>query len=234
MYEAVTAYPAGDSTVSRLAVTAASRGYDGLVVRTPEATGNPEEIADRYGVDIVEGVEIDATDPSVVAGHVGTKRPETSVLMVRGGSPTINRYAVEEPRVDVLTAPMSGEGDINHVLAAAAARNDVRIEFRLGPVLRSQGGERVQALSRLRKLREIIADSDADHVVSADPMSHHHLRSITDLKALGAVIGFDPATIETGMAEWGSIAATNRERHTDTVPEPGVRIEDDTDGGDRE
>jgi len=233
VYEAVTPYPAGDSTVSRLAATAATHGYDGLVVRDADATYDRTAIADRYGVDVVDGIEIDADDPTVVAGHIGATRSETTVVMVRGGSPAVNRYAVEEPRVDVLTAPMADDGDINHVLAAAAARNGVHIEFRLGPVLRSSGGTRVRAVSRLRKLREVLADSDAEYVVSADPRSHLHLRSVPDLRAVGSVIGFAPETIDTGIAAWGSIAAANRERLSDDVPEPGVRIEDRDGGGKR-
>lgn len=226
VYEAVTPYPTGASTVSRVAATASDYGYDGIIVRDPDPSFDPDAIADRYDIAVVPGFEITADDPAVIAGHLGDKRDDYPVIMVRGGNPTVNRYAVEEPRVDVLTAPMAGDGDINHVLAAAAARNNVRVEYRFAPVLRSQGGPRVQALSRLRKLREVLADSDAPFVVSADPHSHHHLRSGRDLAAVGAQIGFDTDTITAGLQEWETITTENRDRLDPTTVESGVHITD--------
>ncbi|ERH07983.1 MAG: hypothetical protein J07HN4v3_00348 [Halonotius sp. J07HN4] len=68
MYEAVAAYPAGDSTVSRQAKTAADYGYDGVVVRTRTAEFDADAISDRYGIDVVGGIEIDA------AGSRGCRR----------------------------------------------------------------------------------------------------------------------------------------------------------------
>ena len=65
MYEAVAAYPAGDSTVSRQARTAADYGYDGLVVRTREAEFDADAISDRYGIEVVRGIEVDAADSEV-------------------------------------------------------------------------------------------------------------------------------------------------------------------------
>lgn len=243
VYEAVTPHPAGTSTVSRVAATAAEYGFDGIVVRHTEPPTEGPPITEQYGVTVVDALEIRADDPTVVAGHLGANRDDYPVIMVRGGDPDVNRYAVEDPRVDVLTAPMRAAGDINHVLATAAARNEVRLEFRLGPVLRSMGGPRVQALSRLRKLREVVADGDAPFVVSADPRSHLHLRSGRDLAAVGDVIGFDPDTVRAGLAEWQTITDQNRDRLDPTVIEPGVRITDpddhrstgepDDDGGER-
>lgn len=234
MYEAVTAHPSGDSTVARYAATAASHGYDGLVVRTEDASFEPDTIEAEYDIDIVDAIEIDTDDPAVVAGTLGSVRDDYTIVMVRGGTPTINRYAVEEPRVDVLTAPMTGDGDINHVLAAAAAENGVRIEYRLGSVLRESGESRVQAVSDLRKLREIFTDGDAPYVVSVDARSHLHLRAGRELIAVGELLGFEGSTIQSGLAEWGVLADRNRDRLDDTVIERGVRVEDSPRGEDNE
>lgn len=230
MYEAVTPHPAGASTVSRVAATADDYGFDGVVVRHPEPTIDDPGITEQYGVTVVDGLEIRADDPTVVAGHLGANRDDYPVVMVRGGDPAVNRYAVEDPRVDVLTAPMRADGDINHVLAAAAARNNVRLEYRLAPVLRSMGGPRVRALSRLRKLREVATDGDAPFVVSAAPESHLQFRTGRDLAAVGDEIGFDPDTIRTGLSEWQSIVDQNRDRLDPDVVEPGVEITEPPDG----
>jgi len=223
MYEAVAAYPAGNSTVSRQAKTAADYGYDGLVVRTRTAEFDADTISDRYGIDVVGGIEIDAADPEAAAGAVGNHRPECPVLLVCGGTDALNRYAVEADRVDVLSRPLAGDGDFNHVLARAAATNRVFVEFDLGVVLRKSGGPRVQALQGLRKLRELVEQYDTPFVVSATADSHRELRAPRELRAVGEQIGFRAEQITAGLEAWGEIVARNRERSEERFIEPGVR-----------
>ena len=222
-YEAITAYPEGTSTVSRYAKTAADYGYDGLVVRTRDAEYDADSIADRYGVDVVTGIDVDAESPDSVSGSVGNFREECTLLLVRGGTNALNRYVVEQDRVDVLTRPMAGNGDFNHVLARAANTHGVRVEFDFGPVLRESGGQRVQALRGLRKLRELVEQYDTPYVVSANATNHFGLRAPRELIALGEQIGFSAEGIETGLEEWGRLAARNRERTDESFIAPGVK-----------
>lgn len=229
MYEAVHAHPDGDSTVSRFAATAARHGYDGIVVRSREACREADlgAVADEFGVDVVDAVEITADGPEEASGAVGHFRREHTVVCVRGGTNRLNRFAVEQPRVDVLTRPMAGSGDVNHVLVKAAKRNGVRIEFDFGPVLRANGGARVQALSDLRKLRELVDAYDAPFVVSARADSHLALRAPRELGAVGAQAGFEAEAVREGLAAWGERVARNRERRSETFIGPGVELEDD-------
>jgi ribonuclease P/MRP protein subunit RPP1 len=122
-------------------------------------------------------------------------------------------------------------GDVNHVLAKAAARNGVRLEFSFRRVLRASGGDRVQAIGDLRKLRELVENYEVPYVVSADPRSHLHLRAPRELQAVGEVVGFSADQVEAGLAEWGRLAARNRERTSDSFVEPGVRLGDRGSGG---
>jgi len=89
-------------------------------------------------------------------------------------------------------------------------------------VLRLSGGRRVQALADLRKLREIVTQYDAPYVVSATPESHLQVRAPRELLAVGETIGFDREHVENGLAEWGRLAARNRERLSESFIEPGV------------
>ena len=228
MYEAVHADPDGDSTVARQALTASEYGYDGVVVRNHGdalPTYDADRIGEEYGIDVVEGVEIRAEDPSRASGFVGNHRDTKAVVAVHGGTVAMNRFAVEQPAVDVLAHPMVGDGDFNHVLAAAAARNGVHVELSLARVLRDNGGARVQALRDLRKLRELLDDADAPFVVSADPRSHLQVRAPRELRALGDVLGFDDGAIQAGLRAWGDLAERNRERAGDAFVESGVRDE---------
>lgn len=230
MYEAIHARPDGASTVARMARTASEYGFEGIVVRN-HGDGLPEydreRIVEEYGIDVVDGVEVRAEDPARASGYVGNHRPERTVVVVHGGSVAMNRFAVEQPAVDVLAHPMREDGDFNHVLAKAAAKNDVRVEFSLRDVVTTSGGARVRRLQSLRKLHELVDKYDVPFVVSADPASHLQFRAPRELTALGTAIGFAADDIEHGLVEWRRLADRNRERRSEQFVEPGVRREDD-------
>ncbi|WP_224269667.1 RNase P subunit p30 family protein [Haloprofundus salinisoli] len=224
MYEAVHAYPDGDSTPSRFARTAADYGFEGVVVRSQSAPDVDacERASDRYGVDVVDAVEVVAANPEQASGSVGNFRPKTTLLILRGGDDKLNRFATEQARIDVLSRPMAG-GDFNHVLAKSAKRNGVRVEFDFRRVLRADGGRRVQALKSMRKLRELVEYYDVPFVVSANPTSHLQLRAPRELVAVGERVGFSADQMETGLREWGRLAARNRERTSESFIAPGVK-----------
>jgi ribonuclease P/MRP protein subunit RPP1 len=246
MYEAVHAHPDPDgaATPARFAATAARYGYRGLVVRAtgpaptgPEpADGTDEDasyrpptyaaVAAEYDIDVVDAVEVRADDPGSASGAVGNYRRDRTLVLVRGGTTGLNRFAAEQDRVDVLTHPFGTSGtaaDVNHVVVKAARDHGVRIEFALGPVLRASGGQRVRALRKLRKLREIVSHYDAPFVVSGAPSSHLQLRAPRELAAVGEAIGLGTDRVTAGLREWGRLAARNRDRQSDTYVEPGVR-----------
>lgn len=230
MYEAVRARPAGPSTAARLAHTAADYGFAGIVIANPaDASGEFDAAALRQatGVDVVEGVELTPDDPSEAAGALGRHRSASTVLCLRGGSRAMNDYAVRRDRVDVLTRPMAGDGDLDHVTVRTAADHGVRLAVDLGQVLRRTGDGRSTAIARLRKLRELLEDADAPYVLTASAGSHLELRSPRDLAAAATVAGFDREAVERGLAEWGHLAERNRARQSDAFVEPGVRREDD-------
>ncbi len=231
MYEAVYAHPDGDSTVARHALTAADSEYDGIVVRNhgdEQADYDADAISDAYGVDVAAGIEVRADDPSRASGFVGNYRSDRTVVVVHGGDRRINRFAVEQPTVDVLAHPMRDDGDFNHVLANAAADNGVRVEFDFGPVLgppaavasgpsRNSGssGNWSRTLARpssSRRRRALI--SRFEHRRS-HPAGRPSASTLT------------PSA--RALTECGQIVERNRERQSGAVIEPGVRLEDDAD-----
>lgn len=228
MYEAVYAHPDADaerrrrSTVARQVKTAAEYGFDGVVVRSGPIDYDAADLAGTHGVDVVRGVEVVADRPESASGAVGNYRPECELLLVRGGTDALNRFAAEQDRVDVLARPFSGDGDVNHVVVEAAKAHGVRLEFDLGPVLRTEGGARVQHLRKLRKLRELVDHYDAPFVVSATPTSHLELRAPRELVALGEQLGVPADDVRAGLAEWKRIAERNRERRSESFISPGV------------
>ena len=225
MYESVHAAPDGERSVAWLVETASEYGFDGVVLRTrsdARSDADLASIADEVGVDVVDGVEIRAKRPQEASGTVGNARTSHTIVAVEGGTPALNRFAVENEKVDVLARPMAGEGDFNHVLAKAAVENGVRIEFDFGPVLRTSGGRRVRTLQSMRKLGEIVDYYDAPYVVTAGVRSHLQFRGPRELCAVGALIGFDREWVESGLREWGRLAERNRHVTSRGFVEPGV------------
>lgn len=212
------------ATVSRLALTVAEYGYDGLVVRaSPETVDRIRARAAEVPQSVGIAIELEPADRQEASGAVGHYRSDADLLLLRGGTPDLNRFAVEDPRVDVLTAPMAESGDVNHVIAGAAAENGVAIELNLGPVLRTSGGRRVRAIRDRRKLIELVADADAPWVASADATDHLQVRAPRELCALGDVIGVGADVIETGLAAWHRLLERTRRRRDPSFVEPGVR-----------
>ncbi|PSP71928.1 ribonuclease P [Halobacteriales archaeon QS_3_64_16] len=229
-YEAVSAHSDSRSTAARLALTAREQGYGGIVLRADPNEGtrldsaSPAEIADAYGIDVVESVEIRTDSPGSASGALGEHRSEHTLVILAGGTEEMNRFAAEEPRVDVLARPMARRGDVDHVIARAAARNGVRIEFDFSSVLRTSGGQRVRALADLRKLRELVEKYDVPYVMSAGAGSHLELRAPRELAAVGEAIGFSLEAVLEGLREWGRLAARNRDLQGGSFIEPGVRV----------
>jgi len=221
LYEAVHARPDGESTVSRLALTAAESGLGGIVVRNhgdAPAEYDPGAVSEAYGVDVVDGVEVRAEERSRLAGFVASHRDRRTVVCVHGGTERIDRFAVDQSRIDVLAHP----GELDHVLVRTAAENGVRLEANLAGVLRADGGERVRAIDRLRRLRRLVDKYDAPHVTSADPASHLAVRAPRELAAVGETVGIGADFVREGLQEWGRLAARNRERAGERFIEPGV------------
>ena len=224
-YEGVHARPDGQSTPSRMALTASEYGFDGVVIRNhgdSPATYDPAHLREKYAIDVVPAVEIRVETPSQASGFVGAHRTDQTLVCVHGGTPAINRFAVEQVAVDVLAHPMAGSGDFNHVLAKSARDNGVRVELSFRDVLRASGGRRVRAIAALRKLWELLDTYDVPYVVSADPVSHLQLRAPRELKAVGEQIGLSDEIVATGLTEWGRLTERNRTRRSETFVEPGV------------
>ena len=226
MYEAVHAAPDGESTVARMALTAAESGFDGVVVRNhadARADYDASVIKSAYDVDVVEGIEIRAESPEHASGYLGTHRENHVVLAVHGGAKALNRFAASQDRVDVLSHPTRDGGTVDQGMVREAATHGVRLEFDLSSVLRADGGTRVQALRRLRTMYDLVDHYDAPYVVTADPESHLQVRAPRELAALGELIGLGAEFVRDGLREWGRLTERNRERRSDAFIEPGVR-----------
>jgi ribonuclease P/MRP protein subunit RPP1 len=190
----VHAIPDGDNTVEQLAALARHFRYSGIALanHSDKLPQSRPLIASPEGFEIFRGIELVEENPSKLHGLIGKFRKSVDVLIVHGGSETVNRAALENPRVDILNHPAFDKSSgLNQVLAKAAAENNVAIGLTLRPFLHSRGSRRIRLLSDLRANLDLARKYDVSLVLSSDAMSCFDLRSPMETLALAEVCGLE-------------------------------------------
>lgn len=207
-FERVLAYPDGQSTVARCAMTATRLGFDGLVVinaldRPAEPT--LESISETYGIELATGVELHPNEPDDASGRLPHLREQVDILAVAGGNTQLNRFVATQRHVDVLTQPIRpGSSFIEAGTIKHAIEYDVAIELDLSP-LRQRGGKRVRYLQQLTHLWRVIDHYGASYVVTMRPACHLDFRDVRSMCALGDAIGIEADATEHGIGTWGRL-----------------------------
>lgn len=207
--------PTGRSTAARLALTAGEVGFDAVVLRdTSEMGPPPAAIAEQSGVDLIHGFELTGDDADAISGQLPHLRQQTTMLMVAGGSESLNRFIADQPHVDVLTTPIGPDGpDLDPGIAKSAREHDVALEVDLGPLRRTAGGERVRYIDRLQRLWRLIDHYEVPYVLTMSPSSHLDVVAPREVAALAERIGIEQAEAQAGLGAWTTIARRNREDH---------------------
>jgi ribonuclease P/MRP protein subunit RPP1 len=228
VYDAVVPYPIGSSTLSRYARTATRYGYDGVISLTrydgtdrDHERSRPEIDRDGLAGDAVDGALLDATDRERASVALDRSRVDHTIVVCRAASTSLQRFAAESRRIDVMSVPIEGD-HLEHGVAKAAAEHGVRVAVDLEPVIHDRGGDRVRAIATLQRRKRYLEDVGADHVVTASPVDHLELRAPRDLAAIGASVELGGEWTREGLSEWTALVERNRERQAEDFVEPGV------------
>jgi ribonuclease P/MRP protein subunit RPP1 len=190
----VHAIPDGENTAEQLATLARHFGYSGIALanHSDKLPQSRPLLTSTDGLEIFRGIELVEENPSKLNGLIGKFRQSVDVLIVHGGSETVNRAALENPRVDILNHPAFDKSSgLNQVLAKAAAENGVAIGLTLRPLLNSRGSRRIRLLSDLRANLELARKYEVSLVLSSDATSCFDLRSPMETLALAEVCGLE-------------------------------------------
>ena len=190
----VHAIPDGENTVEELAALARHFGYRGIALanHSDKLPQSKSVLSSTDGFEIYRGIELVEENPSKLQGLIGKFRQSVDVLIVHGGSETVNRAALENPRVDILNHPaFDRSSGLNQVLAKAAAENGVAIGLTLRPIVHSRGSRRTRLLSDLRANLDLARKYDVSLVLSSDAMSCFDLRSPMETLALAEICGLE-------------------------------------------
>ena len=186
--------PDGDNTAEQLVALARHFGYSGIALanHSDKLPKSRHVLTSTGGFEIFRGIELVEENPSKLNGLIEKFRQSVDVLIVHGGSETVNRAALENPRVDILNHPAFDKSSgLNQVLAKAAAENGVAIGLTLRPLLHSRGSRRIRLLSDLRANLDLARKYDVSLVLSSDAVSCFDLRSPMETLALAEVCGLE-------------------------------------------
>lgn len=192
--------PEGADSSTRMSLHAARWGYTGIaIVNLPSFQTDARSAPG--GADVYPGVMIEAENVRKLRGRIGSHRSRTVVLAVRGGSDRLNRAAVEDRRVDILSHPLTKKGGgLNHVLARAAAKNRVAVEFDLGHITRDRGGSRVRALTGFRRNLELCRKYGAPMLLTSGALSRFDIRAPREMMAIAGLFGMTHEEAEQSLS----------------------------------
>ena len=153
-----------------------------------------KEIAEiKSDVNVILGIEIIAKNPNDMANKVTRFRDIADIIIVSGGDIDINRAACENPKVDILAHPEFKRKDsgLDHVMAAAAAKNKVAIELNFRSFLHSSGKARAYLLASMQRNAMLCKKFDAPVIVASAAENAWEMRAGKELSTLAYLAGMD-------------------------------------------
>jgi ribonuclease P/MRP protein subunit RPP1 len=227
----VHAVPDGDNTASELAALAGHFGYSGITLanHSDKLPQSWPVLSLPEGFEIFRGIELVEENPSKLHSLIGKFRKSVDIMIVHGGSETVNRAALENPGVDILNHPAFDKSSgLNQVLAKAAAENEVAIGLTLRPILNSRGSRRIRMLSDLRANLDLARKYEVSLVLSSDAMSCFDLRAPMDAFALAEICGLEENEAIDAMSTVPEKIISRRRPRTGYIRE-GVEVLEEVD-----
>jgi RNase P/RNase MRP subunit p30 len=119
-------------------------------------------------------------------------------IIIQGGDLNINRFAVENKKVNILLSPeknskkdlmFSRRSGLNQVLCKLAAKNDVVIGFDFSYLLNSTGKQKARILGRMRQNVKFCKKYKVKMIFSSFAKTKYELRSDDLLKVFSNILG---------------------------------------------
>lgn len=202
-------YPAGNSTVRRMALEARGLGFDRLV-----AMGMPSG-GEYSGITVHAGVVVQGVPASEAIARAKRFSREGRVVFVQALDNGFNRSVLGAKGIHVLCGLNAADRHaFDHVAAKIAADRGVAIDISLEPVIRQRGIARQKALSRYFDILMLSRKFGFPLVLSTHARSVMEMKPVREMTAIASLIGLSPD--ESGQA----LGAVDRLLH----PEETVRV----------
>ncbi|HMA06009.1 MAG TPA: RNase P subunit p30 family protein [Methanomicrobiales archaeon] len=191
-------YPAGDSSLRRMALEARELGFDQVV-----AAGGTGEVPGVLRGNIISASSV----REVVSRLQGIARGE-GVVMVNSGDLAFNRGVIGLRGVRVLRGiHLSARGAFNYVAAREAEAKGVAVELDLSPLIGDRGIRRQRAISRYRDLLDLHRRYHFPLTLASNARSILGQRSVRDIVLLARLFGMEEAEVTGALSSLDSILA---------------------------
>jgi ribonuclease P/MRP protein subunit RPP1 len=172
-------------------------------------------------------LEIKSTNINEIKKSVNKFRSRASCISVVGGDLKVNRNAVENVKVDVLSRPYLRRYDsgLNHVLSKEALNNNVAVELCFKDILRTFLAPRAKVISNFRDVYTLYRKFDFPLVLSSRAESVFDIRTAHDFISVFKQTGLTEDEILKSFRTASDILKFNRNR--DKMLFKGVRRVDD-------
>ena len=154
-------------------------------------------------------------------------RNKSLCISVIGGDLKVNRAAVENVQIDVLSRPYLRRFDsgLNHVLAKEAVKNNVAVELCFKDVLKTYLAPRAKVISNFKDIYTLYRKFDFPLILSSHAESVFDIRTTHDFISFFTQTGLTRVEVDKSLLTAGNILEFNRNR--DKMILKGVRRVDD-------
>jgi ribonuclease P/MRP protein subunit RPP1 len=190
---AVYPYPAGDTSVRRMALEARVLGFDCLVaLDTPPCSFD--------GIGIFHGVNVCGLPLKDVQRKVKQETGTGTVVSVSAGDNGFNRAVIGIKGVHILRGiHASDKYAFDHICAKMAADNTVAVDIDLSPLIAGRGIVRQRALQRYRDVLVLENRFKFPLTVSSHARSYLDMRSAREITGLCSLAGMDIDTARRAL-----------------------------------
>lgn len=198
-------YPAGDSTVARMALEAAELGFDSAVV-IGGAAHRP------HGIEVLQGALVSAASVKEVLKRVRDPAARRAdIVYVEAGEIAFNRAIVSIREVNVIRGIYATRRNaFDHVAARAAAEQGVAVNISMAPIIHLRGTKRQRALQRYADVLSLQRRYGFPLTISSDARSILGQRSVRETRGLCALFGMTGAEVTEALSSIGRIIEPHR------------------------
>lgn len=178
-------YPAGNSSVRRMAVDAGALGFGGIVVPGAEPGA-------YHGVRIIPATIISETDSRKVTAQVKKRRNGETLIFVDAGDNGFNRTVLAQKGVHgIRRVHRTPKNAFDHVAARLAAENGIAVDIDLFPLIQERGAMRQKVLNRYNDLMRLYTRYRFPLTISSNACSVLDLRSPDEICLICTMFGMD-------------------------------------------
>jgi ribonuclease P/MRP protein subunit RPP1 len=191
-------YPAGDSSLRRMAIEARELGFDQVV-----AAGTTGDVPGVLRANIITVSSM----KEVISSLQGIPRGQ-GVVMVTAGDLVFNRGVIGLRGVRVLRGiHRTKAGAFNHVAAREAEAKGVAVELDLSPLVEGRGLQRQRVISRYRELLKLHRHYHFPFTMASNARSILTQKSVRDMVLLASLFGMAEAEVTAALSSLDSVLA---------------------------